>query len=167
MGRKSLYQVISGSGLPLAAQSIVAVRVRSTTFSWGPMSMLGKPGGSRSSVKRTDKRVHESSHLKSQCRLKFAYSKLLLVGMNTFTFDIFLQMWPSHFGTQRYKYYQYALCFKCLLGRRWKDVYFCFPWIVLKFIFRQIWMWHINVVITCLLYSKTLAILMSAYDYDA
>ena len=35
-GRKSLNQVISGSGLPLAAQSIVAVRVRSTTFSWGP-----------------------------------------------------------------------------------------------------------------------------------
>ena len=48
-GRKSLNQVISGSGLPLAAQSIVAVRVRSTTFSWGPMSMLGKPGGSWSS----------------------------------------------------------------------------------------------------------------------
>lgn len=52
MGRKSLYQVISGSGLPLAAQSMVAVRVRSTTLSWGPMSMLGKPGGSRSSVRR-------------------------------------------------------------------------------------------------------------------
>lgn len=33
MGRKSLYQVISGSGLPLAAQSMVAVRVRSTTLS--------------------------------------------------------------------------------------------------------------------------------------
>lgn len=49
-GRKSLNQVISGSGLPLAAQSIVAVRVRSTTFSWGPMSMLGKPGGSWSSA---------------------------------------------------------------------------------------------------------------------
>lgn len=56
MGRKSLYQVISGSGLPLAAQSMVAVRVRSTTLSWGPMSMLGKPGGSRSSVKRTGTR---------------------------------------------------------------------------------------------------------------
>lgn len=52
MGRKSLYQVISGSGLPLAAQSMVAVRVRSTTLSWGPMSMLGNPGGSRSSVRR-------------------------------------------------------------------------------------------------------------------
>lgn len=48
-GRKSLNQVISGSGFPLAAQSIVAVRVRSTTFSCGPMSMLGKPGGSWSS----------------------------------------------------------------------------------------------------------------------
>lgn len=33
MGRKSLYQVISGSGLPLAAHSMVAVRVRSTTLS--------------------------------------------------------------------------------------------------------------------------------------
>lgn len=55
MGRKSLYQVISGSGLPLAAQSMVAVRVRSTTLSWGPMSMLGKPGGSRSSVNRIGK----------------------------------------------------------------------------------------------------------------
>lgn len=48
-GRKSLNQVISGSGFPLAAQSMVAVRVRSTTFNWGPMSMLGKPGGSWSS----------------------------------------------------------------------------------------------------------------------
>lgn len=48
-GRKSLNQVISGSGFPLAAQSIVAVRVRSTTFSWGPMSMLGNPGGNWSS----------------------------------------------------------------------------------------------------------------------
>lgn len=51
MGRKSLNQVISGSGLPLAAHSIVAVRVRSTTFSCGPMSMLGKPAGSWSSVR--------------------------------------------------------------------------------------------------------------------
>lgn len=50
-GRKSLNQEISGSGLPLAAQSMVAVRVRSTTFNWGPMSMVGKPGGSWSSVK--------------------------------------------------------------------------------------------------------------------
>lgn len=48
-GRKSLNQEISGSGMPLAAHSIVAVLVRSTTFSWGPMSMLGKPNGSRSS----------------------------------------------------------------------------------------------------------------------
>lgn len=48
-GKKSLNQVISGSGFPLAAQSIVAVRVRSTTFSWGPMSMLGNPGGNWSS----------------------------------------------------------------------------------------------------------------------
>lgn len=54
-GRKSLNQVISGSGLPLAAQSIVAVRVRSTTFSCGPMSMLGKPGGSWSSGGRNGK----------------------------------------------------------------------------------------------------------------
>lgn len=42
-GRKSLNQDISGSGFPLAAQSMVAVRVRSTTFSCGPMSMVGKP----------------------------------------------------------------------------------------------------------------------------
>lgn len=48
-GRKSLNQEMSGSGLPLAAQSMVAVRVRSTTFNWGPMSMVGKPGGSWSS----------------------------------------------------------------------------------------------------------------------
>lgn len=32
-GRKSLNQEMSGSGLPLAAQSMVAVRVRSTTLS--------------------------------------------------------------------------------------------------------------------------------------
>lgn len=49
-GRKSLNQEISGSGMPLAAQSIVAVRVLSTTFNWGPMSILGKPKGSRSSA---------------------------------------------------------------------------------------------------------------------
>lgn len=48
-GRKSLNQEISGSGMPLAAHSMVAVLVRSTTFSWGPMSILGKPNGSRSS----------------------------------------------------------------------------------------------------------------------
>lgn len=41
--------------MPLAAHSIVAVRVRSTTFSWGPMSMLGKPGGSWSSGGRNGK----------------------------------------------------------------------------------------------------------------
>lgn len=49
-GRKSLNQEISGSGSPLAAQSMVAVRVLSTTFSWGPMSILGKPNGSWSST---------------------------------------------------------------------------------------------------------------------
>lgn len=48
-GRKSLNHEMSGSGLPLAAHSMVAVRVRSTTFSCGPMSMVGKPGGSWSS----------------------------------------------------------------------------------------------------------------------
>lgn len=42
-GRKSLNQWISGSGLPLAAHSMVAVRVLSTTFSCGPMSMVGNP----------------------------------------------------------------------------------------------------------------------------
>lgn len=62
-GRKSLNQVISGSGFPLAAQSMVAVRVRSTTFSWGPMSMLGKPGGSWSSGGvQTGKRGQESGY---------------------------------------------------------------------------------------------------------
>lgn len=55
-GRKSLNQVISGSGLPLAAQSMVAVRERSTTFSWGPMSMVGNPEGSWSS--KNNKFVH-------------------------------------------------------------------------------------------------------------
>lgn len=44
-GSMSLYHEISGSGFPPAAHSIVAVRVFSTTFSWGPMSMVGKPGG--------------------------------------------------------------------------------------------------------------------------
>ena len=52
-GRKSLNQEMSGSGLPLAAQSMVAVRVRSTTFNCGPMSMVGKPGGSWSSGDKT------------------------------------------------------------------------------------------------------------------
>lgn len=55
-GRKSLNQVISGSGFPLAAQSIVAVRVRSTTFSWGPISMFGKPGGNWSSGGREQRK---------------------------------------------------------------------------------------------------------------
>lgn len=45
-----MNQEMSGSGLPLAAQSMVAVRVRSTTFNCGPMSMVGKPGGSWSSA---------------------------------------------------------------------------------------------------------------------
>ena len=47
-----MNQEMSGSGLPLAAQSMVAVRVRSTTFNCGPMSMVGKPGGSWSSAKK-------------------------------------------------------------------------------------------------------------------
>lgn len=53
-GRKSLYQEISGSGLPLAAQSIVAVRAFSTTLSWGPISIVGKPGGSWFSERKTN-----------------------------------------------------------------------------------------------------------------
>lgn len=44
-GSMSLNQEISGSGLPLAAHSMVAVLVFSTTFSWGPISMVGKPWG--------------------------------------------------------------------------------------------------------------------------
>lgn len=65
-GRKSLNQEISGSGMPLAAHSMVAVLVRSTTFSWGPMSILGKPNGSRSSEKMeaadilSEKKKHNS-----------------------------------------------------------------------------------------------------------
>lgn len=47
-----MNQEMSGSGLPLAAQSMVAVRVRSTTFNCGPMSMVGKPGGSWSSANK-------------------------------------------------------------------------------------------------------------------
>lgn len=65
-GRKSLNQEISGSGMPLAAHSMVAVRVRSTTFSWGPMSILGKPNGNRSSgrMKRRKEYIQhkESKH---------------------------------------------------------------------------------------------------------
>lgn len=55
-GRKSLNQEISGSGLPLAAQSIVAVRAFSTTFSCGPISMVGKPAGRWSSARRRKSR---------------------------------------------------------------------------------------------------------------
>ncbi len=44
-GSMSLNQEISGSGFPLAAHSMVAVLVLSTTFSWGPISMVGKPWG--------------------------------------------------------------------------------------------------------------------------
>jgi len=62
-GRKSLNQVISGSGLPLAAQSMVAVRERSTTFSWGPMSMVGNPEGSWSSTERSSAPVKQREHV--------------------------------------------------------------------------------------------------------
>ncbi|TNN78144.1 hypothetical protein EYF80_011649 [Liparis tanakae] len=55
-GRKSLNQEISGSGMPLAAHSMVAVLVLSTTFSWGPMSILGKPNGNRSSGRMNRKK---------------------------------------------------------------------------------------------------------------
>lgn len=44
-GSMSLNQEISGSGFPLAAHSMVAVLVFSTTFSWGPISIVGKPWG--------------------------------------------------------------------------------------------------------------------------
>lgn len=44
-GSMSLNQEISGSGFPPAAHSMVAVLVFSTTFSWGPISMVGKPWG--------------------------------------------------------------------------------------------------------------------------
>ncbi len=61
-GRKSLNQEISGSGFPLAAQSMVAVRVRSTTFSCGPMSMVGKPWGIWSSGKHTHTQPQRERH---------------------------------------------------------------------------------------------------------
>lgn len=66
-GRKSLNQVISGSGLPLAAQSMVAVRERSTTFSCGPMSMVGKPEGSWSSgkIRNRSKTELDITHISS------------------------------------------------------------------------------------------------------
>lgn len=54
-GKKSLNQVISGSGFPLAAHNMVAVRVRSTTFNCGPISMVGKPEGSWSSETHENK----------------------------------------------------------------------------------------------------------------
>lgn len=67
MGRKSLNQVISGSGVPLAAHSMVAVRERSTTFSWGPISIEGKPAGSWSSeIHKNKQTLH--SHLCLQWR---------------------------------------------------------------------------------------------------
>lgn len=61
-GRKSLNQEMSGSGLPLAAQSMVAVRVRSTTLSWGPISMVGKPGGSWSSETQEHQHCYIHTH---------------------------------------------------------------------------------------------------------
>lgn len=66
-GRKSLNQEMSGSGLPLAAQSMVAVRVRSTTFNCGPMSMVGKPGGNWSSGDGYDTQCREVTFGSSSC----------------------------------------------------------------------------------------------------
>lgn len=73
-GRKSLNQEISGSGMPLAAHSIVAVLVRSTTFSWGPMSMLGKPNGSRSS-EAPNKTERNKRETKAAVRIHSTQSK--------------------------------------------------------------------------------------------
>lgn len=84
MGRKSLNQVISGSGLPLAAQSMVAVRVRSTTFSCGPMSMLGNPAGRRSSVGENmemfkDKQLDVSYQLEVSGRINLTWNEVCRV----------------------------------------------------------------------------------------
>lgn len=79
MGRKSLNQVISGSGLPLAAQSMVAVRVRSTTFSCGPMSMLGNPAGRRSSVGENMEKLDVSYQLKVSGRINSTWNEVCRV----------------------------------------------------------------------------------------
>ncbi len=76
-GKKSLNQEISGSGMPLAAHNMVAVLVRSTTFSWGPMSILGKPNGSRSSGRM---QTHNESHhnLLTEFKIQIKQSKMLV-----------------------------------------------------------------------------------------
>ena len=77
-GRKSLNQEITGSGKPLAAHSMVAVRVRSTTFSCGPMSMEGKPGGSMSSVE-----AERGEHMRSSySMMRFKDALLMRVCMS-------------------------------------------------------------------------------------
>ncbi len=64
-GRKSLNQEMSGSGLPLAAQSMVAVRVRSTTLSWGPISMVGNLGAADPLKHRNTSTVtHTHTHVR-------------------------------------------------------------------------------------------------------
>ncbi|TNN83522.1 hypothetical protein EYF80_006040 [Liparis tanakae] len=42
---------------------MVAVRERSTTFSWGPMSMVGNPEGSWSSTERSSAPVKQREHV--------------------------------------------------------------------------------------------------------
>lgn len=76
-GRKSLNQEISGSGMPLAAHSMVAVLVRSTTFSWGPMSILGKPNGSRSSGRMDMK--GKLSECAAPCNILIEHSRKALL----------------------------------------------------------------------------------------
>lgn len=83
-GRKSLNQEISGSGMPLAAHSMVAVLVRSTTFSWGPMSILGKPNGNRSSGRmQTKKERIQNLQLISAFKIHIKLSKMALVNKTT------------------------------------------------------------------------------------
>lgn len=70
-GSMSLNQEISGSGFPLAAHSIVAVRVFSTTFSWGPISMVGKPWGIWFSKKQQQKNKTDRYKLTQQRKTCF------------------------------------------------------------------------------------------------
>lgn len=98
-GRKSLNQEISGSGFPLAAQSMVAVRVRSTTFSCGPMSMVGKPWGIWSSGKHT----HKMTKIEASAHMLELHDKLCFFGWKSgttrFSKDQLLQMFDC--GTTR------------------------------------------------------------------
>lgn len=110
-GRKSLNQEISGSGMPLAAHSMVAVLVRSTTFSWGPMSILGKPNGNRSSGRMKRKKIfriersrqHSTHNKQSKHKVQLSlyeyynfFKKILLL--------LLLHFVPRETWTQKHKW---------------------------------------------------------------